>query len=97
MAQSRRPCESAGIFLTGLDDALVTIDANSTFIGEGGALDFTAGSLLDVEGTLLIGGGDADVLIDEGLSGNVVTASAIDLNQLYVQNGRQLRRGHHPQ
>ena len=78
---------SAGIFMTALDGASVTIDDNSSFIGENGALDFTAGSLLDVQGTLLTGGGNADVVVDEGLSGNIVTATPITLNQLYVQTG----------
>lgn len=78
---------ATGAFLTGLDDAAVTIDPNSFFTSESGSIAFGAGSLLDVQGSLLTGGGNADVVIDEGLSGNIVTAGAIILNQLYVQTG----------
>ena len=72
-------------FLTGLDGAYVTLDANSFF--SGGAVDFTAGSLLDAQGLALIAGGTADQLIVEGLSGTLVTSAAIDLNGLYVTTG----------
>jgi fibronectin-binding autotransporter adhesin len=75
----------ASPFLTALDGGFVTLDANSFF--DGGALDFTAGSFLDAQGLLLVNGGTADQMVVEGLSGTVVTSSAIDLNGLYVNTG----------
>ena len=72
-------------FLTGLDDAYVTLDANSFF--SGGNINFADGSLLDVQGILLTTGGTADVVIVEGLSGQAITSSALTVNQLYVQTG----------
>ena len=72
-------------FLTALDGAFVTLDANSFL--SGGALDFTAGSFLDAQGLLIAAGGTADQMLVEGLSGTVVTSSAIDLNGLYVNTG----------
>ncbi len=77
----------AGTFLKGLSGATVILGPTSVFTGETGALQFSNGSLLDVQGSLLIGGGSADVIIDEGLSGTIVSASALNVNQLYVQNG----------
>jgi hypothetical protein len=73
------------VFLTGLDGAYVTLDSHS-FVS-GGAIDFTAGSLLDAQGLLLADGGTADQVIVEGLSGTMVTSSALDLNGLYVTTG----------
>ena len=80
-------------FLSGLMGADVTLDSNSFFTAENGDLNFTNGSLLDVQGTLLTGGGSADVVIDEGLAGTIVTTGAIDLNQLYVQTGGSFTGG----
>ena len=77
-----------GNFLSATNGAFVTLDANASFLGNGG-LDFAAGTLLDVQGslTLLNGGGMADQVIVEGLSGAFVTGSAITVNGLYVQTG----------
>ena len=76
---------ASGNFLTALDGAYVTLDANAFF--SGGAVDFAAGSLLDVQGLLLEAGGAADQVIVEGLSGNMVTSAALDVNGLYVNTG----------
>ena len=78
----------ASTFLTAVNGATVTLDANSSVFANGG-LDFTDGTLLDVQGslTLLTGGGSADQIIVEGLSGSMVTGSALTVNGLYVQTG----------
>jgi hypothetical protein len=72
-------------FLTGADDAVVTLDANSFVTG--GGISFDSGTLLDVQGVLITTGGTADVMLVDGLNGQVISSSGITVNQLYVQNG----------
>jgi fibronectin-binding autotransporter adhesin len=72
-------------FLTGINGADVTLDANSFVTG--GAINFQDGSLLEVQGTLITTGGTADVVLVDGLNADAIASSAITLNQLYVQNG----------
>lgn len=75
----------AASFLTVSNGGQVTLDQNSFVTGEG--LAFADGTLLDVEGTLIAGGGSADVAIVEGLDGEMIVSGTLDLNQLYVQTG----------
>ncbi len=80
--------EGAGgpaMFLTGIDGAVVTLDANSFVTG--GGISFDSGTLLDVQGVLITTGGTADVMLVDGLSGQVISSGGITANQLYVQNG----------
>ena len=72
-------------FLTATNGADVTLDANSFFTGQG--LDFAAGTLLEVQGTLLTTGGTADVVLVDGLNADAISSGALILNQLYVQDG----------
>jgi hypothetical protein len=72
-------------FLTGTDDASVTLDANSFVTG--GAISFDSGTLFDVQGVLFTTGGTADVMLVDGLSGEVISSGGVTVNQLYVENG----------
>jgi autotransporter-associated beta strand protein len=72
-------------FLTGTNDAQVTLDANSFFTGSG--LDFADGTLLEVQGILITTGGTADVVLDDGLDGQIISSGQLQVNQLYVQSG----------
>lgn len=72
-------------FLSGTDGAQVTLDANSFFTGSG--LDFADGTLLEVQGILITTGGTADVVLDDGLNGQIISSGQLQVNQLYVQTG----------
>jgi autotransporter-associated beta strand protein len=72
-------------FLTGTDGAQVTLDSNSFFTGSG--LDFADGTLLEVQGILITTGGTADVVLDDGLNGQIISSGQLQVNQLYVQTG----------
>jgi autotransporter-associated beta strand protein len=72
-------------FLSAIDNAVVTLDSNAFFTGQG--LDFADGTLLEVQGILITTGGTADVVLDDGLDGQIITSGALTVNQLYVQNG----------
>lgn len=75
----------AASFLTVTNDGQVTLDANSFVTGQG--LSLADGTLLDVQGILITTGGTADVVIDEGLNGQLIDSGTLDVNQLYVQTG----------
>jgi hypothetical protein len=77
--------DGAATFLTALDYGSVTLDSNSFVTG--GALDFTQGSLLQVQGILITTGGDADAVLVNGLGAQMIDSGNLLLNQLYVQNG----------
>ncbi|HTZ71345.1 MAG TPA: hypothetical protein VMB71_11895 [Acetobacteraceae bacterium] len=72
-------------FLTATNFGQVTLDSNS-FVS-GGAIDFEDGTLLDVQGALITTGGTADVVIVEGLNGQMIDSGVLSVNQLYVQTG----------
>jgi len=72
-------------FLSGTNGAQVTLDSNAFFTGSG--LDFADGTLLEVQGILITTGGTADVVLDDGLNGQIISSGQLQLNQLYVQNG----------
>jgi hypothetical protein len=72
-------------FLDLTNDGQLTIDANSFLTG--GAINGDSGTLLDVQGGLIAGGGIVDTVIVEGLSGQAIISSLLQVNQLYVQDG----------
>ena len=72
-------------FLSATNGAQVTLDSNSFFTGSG--LDFADGTLLEVQGILITTGGTADVVLDDGLNGQMISSGQLQVNQLYVQEG----------
>ena len=72
-------------FLSATNGAQVTFDSNSFFTGSG--LEFADGTLLEVQGILITAGGTADVVLDDGLNGQMITSGQLQVNQLYVQEG----------
>ncbi len=76
---------ASGAFIIVTANGALTVDANA--LVSGGAISLDSGSLLTVNGTLADAGGTADAAVVDGLTANWSNASAVTLNQLYVQNG----------
>jgi len=72
-------------FINVSDGGQLTIDQNSSVTGQ--ALNMTGGTLLTVEGSLIATYIYADVMIVEGLDGQVIASDTTEVNQLYVQDG----------
>lgn len=74
-------------FISATNGAQLTLDQNSFVLAPTGGIDFAAGTLLDVQGTMIINGGTADVVQVDGLDGQAVVSGSLTVNQLYVQDG----------
>ncbi len=72
--------------LVGTDNAYVDI-ASSAFVSDAGNIDFASGSLLEVDGLLISGGGTADVALVTGVAAGWSASAPVTLNQLYVNQG----------
>jgi hypothetical protein len=71
--------------LSATQGAYVTLDSNA-FVDDAGTLAFDTGSTLEVDGTLITGGGTIDTALVTGFDGNWTDAATVTLNQLYVNS-----------